>query len=203
MTKSSLYCSTATRGILDLGWISSFSYQIWNQTMLYTFLSKTVLKLTLKENVVVWPKDKDGQHFTTIFFLTFFLTQMLPSSPGDVICSCNQLERAGTISSNISYTLSLTQSSCPSFSPFYDQTSIEDIQLFCTAWTLNNYSTVFLQYSSLFVCNTKRHYLAQIPENPQQMWRAANSQRGVAGYVTHQRSVLMHWLHFWSARVQF
>lgn len=33
---------------------------------------------------------------------------------------------------------------------------------------------------------TRRHYLStQIPENPQQMWCAANSQRGVSGNVTH------------------
>lgn len=65
-----------------------------------------------------------------------------------------------------------------------------------------------MHINSIFNCMpavllTRRHYLlTQIPENPQQMWWAANSQRGVSGDVTHQRVMVIHWLQFWSASVQ-
>lgn len=94
--------------------------------VVYLSFKGSVINLTLKETVAVWPQDKGEQHVTPTFFLIYgALTQILQSSLGDVICSCNQLEMAGTISSNISYTFSYHNLAV-------SQTGIEDIQSFLT-----------------------------------------------------------------------
>lgn len=122
--------------------------------VMYLSFEGCVINLTLKETVAVWPQDKDGQYVTATFFLIYgALTQILPSSLGDIICSCNQLERAGNYIKYHKLHSSLTQSGCQSFSPFNDQTAIEDIQSFLT-WTLNTFLTVFLQ-CCLIACITK------------------------------------------------